>query len=239
MESEIIRYEFEFLDGRRERFDVNLDVSAIESLPEISENPPDWTALGFFRCPNCSLDSGRFSHCPVALGIVPLISCCSDIASFDEVRIRVITPVRTVSKQTTAQRGVSSLMGLLIAISGCPRTRFLKPMARFHLPFANHEETIFRAVSAYLLNQYFSRRQGGSVDMDLDGLKERYRELNIINKAMASRLRAVIKKDSTINALILLDLFAMDIPDAIEDSLDKIRYLFEKSDLIDSVPQSP
>ena len=32
----------------------------------------------------------------------------------------------------------------------------LKPMVRFHLPFATVEETVFRSVSTYLLSQYLA-----------------------------------------------------------------------------------
>jgi hypothetical protein len=33
----------------------------------------------------------------------------------------------------------------------------VKPMARFHLPLASEEETIYRATTMYLLAQYFLR----------------------------------------------------------------------------------
>jgi hypothetical protein len=49
-------------------------------------------------------------------------------------------------------------MGLLIAGSSCPYTHFFKPMARFHLPFANKDETLWRAAATYLLARYFTAR---------------------------------------------------------------------------------
>jgi hypothetical protein len=42
-----------------------------------------------------------------------------------------------------------------VATSGCRYTAYFKPMARFHLPFANEEETAYRAISMYLLSQRF------------------------------------------------------------------------------------
>lgn len=226
MENQVISYRFKFAYGREEVFRVKLDARTLELLPEKPENSSPWTRLDVHQCPNCSLDLQQHRYCPAALAIAPLVAGCGDIVSFDEAEIRVTTPERSVCKETTAQRGVSSLMGLLLATSGCPHTSFLKPMARFHLPFANAEETVFRATSMYLLGEYFSRQAGQPADQNLDGLKTRYERLNVVNKAMTARLRAAIRKDSTINALILLDLFAMDIPDAIEESLEKIRYLF-------------
>jgi len=43
----------------------------------------------------------------------------------------------------------------------------LKPMVRFHLPFASIEETKYRAISMYLLAQYFLYQQGSQPDWDL------------------------------------------------------------------------
>jgi hypothetical protein len=118
-------------------------------------------------------------------------------------------------------------MGLVIATSGCPYTVYLKPMARFHLPLAGEEETIYRAASMYLLAQYFRRGAGMPEDGSLAGLKQIYRDLQVVNTAMAERLRAVAEQDSAVNALVLLDLFAKTVPYSIEDFLADVRYLFE------------
>ena len=59
-----------------------------------------------------------------------------------------------------------------MATSGCPHMDFFKPMARFHLPLANAEETVYRATSMYLLAQYFLQREGKEADMELEGLKK-------------------------------------------------------------------
>ena len=40
-----------------------------------------------------------------------------------------------------------------MATAGCPWTDRLRPMARFHLPFANEAETVYRSVSMYLLSR--------------------------------------------------------------------------------------
>lgn len=84
------------------------------------------------------------------------------------------TTERTVSAETSAQQGLGSLLGLIMATSGCPHTVFFKPMARFHLPFSNESETIYRAVSMYLLSQYFTTREGAPIDAGLDGLRDIY-----------------------------------------------------------------
>jgi hypothetical protein len=162
----------------------------------------------------------------VAVHLRKLIAICKNVLSYDTLHVDIITPERIISRGTTAQRGVSSLMGLIIATSGCPHTNYFKPMARFHLPFASAEETVYRATSMYLLAQYFLRKQGAEADLELKGLAKIYHDIQIINKAMAKRLSAITDKDSAINALVLLDIFAKALPFAIEESLEDVRYLF-------------
>jgi hypothetical protein len=222
-----IRYCFRFPDGRQENYDLKLDAVTLDLLCERPELLPPWTSLDFHRCPNCPLPSQTHPHCPSAAGLVELVTGCSKLPSYDELHVDVITPERTVSKKTSAQRGLSSLMGLIMATSGCPHTSFFKPMARFHLPLASEEETIYRASSMYLLAQYFAHRQGLDADLELKGLKKIYENIQTINRAMSERLRAASKEDSSVNALIILDILAKTLPYAIKDSLEEIRYLFK------------
>jgi hypothetical protein len=78
-------------------------------------------------------------------------------------------------------------------------------MARFHLPLASTEETVYRATSMFLLAQYFAYR---------------------VNRAMAERLRSASEQDAAVNAIVILDLLAKALPDAILDSLTEVRHLF-------------
>ena len=146
--------------------------------------------------------------------------------SFDEVTIDVSTNERIVSQKTTVQRGISSLMGLINATSGCPHTLFFRPMARFHLPFADSYETTYRVASMYLLTQYFLNQAGKEIDLELAGLKRIYKDIQTIDQAMIDRLRVAVKKDVVINALTILDALAKLVPMAIEESLGEIHHLF-------------
>ena len=222
----LIRYRFLFPDNREEHIEVRIDRQSMESLPDASTTPPDWCRLDFHQCPNCPLNTELQPYCPLAAHLVKLVTVCHNVRSHDEVQAEVSTPERTVAKTTTAQRAISSLMGLVMATSGCPHMTFLKPMARYHLPFATEEETIFRVVSTYLLEQYFRHKQAMSVDLELENLKKIYAEIRVVNQAMAARLRTLSAQDSAINAVVLLDIFAKALPYSIEDSLEEIRYLF-------------
>ena len=140
--------------------------------------------------------------------------------------MEVVTAERTIGQRTTAQRAVSSFMGLVAAASGCPRTACFRPMARFHLAFASEEETLYRAASMYALAQYFRQQSGQSVDLELNGLVEMYHQVQLVNRAMAERLRAAFATDAPINARILLDMFAKEMPYAVEERLEALRPLF-------------
>ena len=223
-----IIYRFIFPNGRKEIIEVEIDTQTMESLPAGSGTgkPPSWCKLDFHQCTNCPLRTDTHPYCPLATRLVKLMEVSSDALSYDEVEMEVTTPERMVIQNTTAQRAVSSLMGLIMATSGCPHMSFLKPMARYHLPLASEEETIFRAVSTYLLAQYFRHKNALSMDMELENLKKIYAEIGVVNQSMASRLRTLSVEDSAINAVVLLDIFAKMMPYSIEDSLEEIRYLF-------------
>jgi hypothetical protein len=76
------------------------------------------------------------------------------------------------------------------------------------------------------LAQYFLKKDGQNADLELKGLAEIYHNLHTINTAIAERLRGSSETDSTLNAIVLLDMYALTLPYVIEESLEGIRYLF-------------
>ncbi len=228
-----IRYCFNLGREQQEVFDLQLDARSLEVINVPCRNLPAWTRLEFHQCSHCPLDSKAYPDCPVAVNLALVIGRFDHVVSHDKVDLEVITDERHVSQHTTVQRGISSLLGLLFAASGCPHTAYLKPMARFHLPLASKEDTIFRAAGMYFLAQYFLRKAGKKSDPELDGLKKIYANLHLINKKIAERVRGVTRTDSSVNAVILLDMITHLMPFIIEDHLDEIRHLFT-SYLLDS-----
>jgi len=215
-------YRFTFPDGRSEALDAGTG-----ALPPAL---PAWTELGFHQCGNCPLSSAATKHCPMAVRLVPLVALFEKVRSYDDVSAQVETDERTVTRRTSVQKVLRSLMGLLSASSDCPHIEFLKPMAHYHLPFSSREETIYRVVSTYLLAQHFLRQRGKPADAGLDGLKAHYRELQQVNQGMAARLGAIrdADGDSSVNALVLLDLFAHSLPDSIDADLEELMPAFER-----------
>ena len=222
-----VKYVFRLPNRSHVHFDIVLDPVTLELQGNTREVKPSWTDLGFHQCPNCPLTPDLHPSCPLALGIANLVEKYDGFLSHDTVELEVVTGERRVTQTTSVQRGVSSLMGLVIATCGCPHATFLRPMARYHLPLSSMEETVYRATSMYLLAQYFIGKEGGAADPDLDGLRHRYSEMGIMNMAVADRIRAATKTDSSVNAIIVLDVFAKMVEIEIDESLSRIRSLFQ------------
>lgn len=222
-----IRYRFDMKDGRSEEFDVQLDPETLEIISPPADNLPDWTRLEFHQCPHCPFTSASHPRCPVAVSLVGVIGHFANVVSHNEIDLTVITNERQVSQKTTAQKGISSLVGLLLATSGCPHTGFLKPMARYHLPLASEDETYYRATGMYLLAQYFLRNEGKEADLELDGLKVIYRNLHKLNTMLAERIRSATRADSSVNAVVLLDMISNLMPFVLDEQLFRLRHLFK------------
>lgn len=224
-----IRYRFKFDETRQASVNVVLDARNLTVVRDIRKDLPTWTRLDFNQCPHCPLDRAEHPVCPVAAVLVDVVRRFDKILSYDAVDLEIITAERTVSQHTTAQRGISSLIGLLIPASGCPHTAFFRPMVRFHLPMANKQETLFRAAGTYLLARYFLQKEGhgDGLDLELHGLTQIYKNLNVLNIHVVERLRNATHTDSSLNAIIILDVFTQALPFVIEDHLSELRHLFE------------
>ena len=111
--------------------------------------------------------------------------------------------------------------------SGCSIMEKLKPMVRYHLPFATEEETRYRVISMYVLAQYFLFKRGKTVDWELKKLVDIYDDIQTVNKHFCKRLATIQSKDASINALIVLDCFADFVRFSINKKmLDEIEFLF-------------
>ncbi len=227
MEDIGIRYSFTLEDGSREVFQLRLDPYTLEQKHDEPADRPSWTALEFHQCSHCPLHTDTTPDCPAATHLVNVTRGFARVLSYERVRVEVVTERRTITQELAAQEAISSLMGLIMAVSGCPHTSFFRPMARFHLPFATEQETAYRAASMYLLAQYFLRQAGKECDWELEGLVKIYEQVRTVNRAFVERLRAASEEDATINAIVLLDVYALFLPLAVGESLEQLRSLFE------------
>lgn len=225
MDAYPIRYEFQLDDGRSIAFTVRLHPKTLEILDPPPKPAPDWARLDHARCPSCPLPPGT-ELCPTAAHLAGVVESFARTFSITEADVRVILPERTITKRVAVQSGLSSLIGVYMPASGCPILAALRPMVRFHLPFACELDTVWRAASMYLIAQYFRARSGQSAEWEMRGLAEAYRRIGEVNLAFANRLRGAATYDANINALVLLDVFAKVMPGTIEDGLEGLRELF-------------
>jgi hypothetical protein len=221
-----IKYRFLFDDGQEEAFDIELDPETLSYKVDASAPAPEWTRLGNHQCGNCPLKEKDHPNCPVSVALAPVIQRFAKRISFEEVDLIVTAETREYRKRISLQRGVSAILGLIMATSGCPILDKLRPMAFTHLPMASLEETRYRALSMYLLAQYFRGRRGLSVDWELSGLEAIYAEIGVLNRDFVARLRTLDMEDANFNALVGLDCFCLGNSSAITRSLDKLERIF-------------
>jgi hypothetical protein len=221
-----ISYRFNLGNDRDEFFDILLDPNTLEIINQPPEELPPWTALEFHQCSHCPFTSDTHPHCPLAVTLIQVIGRFNNVVSHNEIELTVSTNERQVFQKTTAQKGISSLVGLMFAASGCPHTAYFKPMARYHLPLASEDETYYRATGMYLLAQYLLHKDGKHADLELEGLKKIYKNLHLLNTMVAERIRSATRSDSSVNAVVLLDMITNLMPFMLDEQLDKIRYLF-------------
>jgi hypothetical protein len=219
-----ISYRFDLPDGSQKSLDLTFDardfrLSNVAPLP-----PPFWTELKYNQCANCPLTAAEHPHCPAALQMAWAIEPLKALVSFDTVGVTVTQPERTIYAETTVQQAMSSVLGLIMATSGCPWTDRLRPMARFHLPFASEIETVYRSVCMFLLARELA---GDGSIRGFAALEELYENLHVVNRDMSRRLGAATRADPARNAMALLDAYTTLLPAALESSLEELKPLFD------------
>jgi len=224
-----LTYRFRFPDGVEQEFLVQLDRQNCSLIAPKRETYPEWTRLDFKQCSHCPLSTDEHSHCPVAVNVVEIVEFFQDSQSVEQAIVEVDTRQRVTKRGKTALfPAISSLIGIYMVTSGCPILDKLRPMARFHLPFADTEETVYRALSMYALAQYFRHKKGQAADWDFEGLKQIYRDINRLNIDFAKRLHNDSISEATTNAITSLDCFAQEIDFSIsEGMLEEIEVLFD------------
>ncbi len=227
-----ITYEFEFQDGKKYFYPLKLDREKISLISERKSPLPPWTKLEHYPCDGCPLIKEKEPYCPIAANISDLIEHFKEIESTETVRITVYTAERNYWKECPVQKGLSSIFGIIMATSNCPVMDFLKPMARFHLPFSTEEETIIRSISLHLLSQYFIAKRRGQPDLSLDLLDRAYSMVQKVNRGICNRISSAIREtkskgDAPSNAVVILDTFSQLLQAEIEENLESFSSLFE------------
>ena len=216
-------YRYRFADGTSKRFDLQLDAADLHLQARRPADLPRWATLPYEKCEHCPLNEKEHAYCPIAANLAGVVEEFKNFLSHERVSVTVECEERVYGKETTVQGGLSPLLGIIMTTSGCPVMEQLKPMVRFHLPFASLDETIFRGVAMYLLAQYFRQQEGKSATWSLEGLAPIYTDVGKVNRDFAKRMQAAAKKDANVNALVNLDVFASMMTFAAEDTLNRLK----------------
>ena len=221
------RYVFKFGNGDRKEFVIHLDPGSLEYIRESEAKPPEWARLGFSQCEGCPLGTTK-EYCPVAVNLVDVVTTFQDRESFEPAEVVIETAQRTYTKNVALQKGISSLLGILMSTSNCPIMDNLRPMTRFHLPFATTVETFYRMISMYITAQFIRSRKGLTPDWELKKLLDIYKKVASVNKGISQRLVNASSKDANVNAVVILHSFGDGISFFVESGLEDIEGMFRQ-----------
>lgn len=219
----VIEYLFKFEDGNT--LDFTVDTNAAKNMKDPSEYP-DWVQLGCEQCSNCPLNVEDSPLCPVAFELHEVVEKTAQKLSYESAQVVVKTPERNYFKDTDLQSGLFSLLGLIMANCECPHFSFLKPLAKFHLPFSNIQETLFRTASTHLLKKYFENKKDSSTEIHLQDLKTNYDQLDLVNRAVLERIKIISKGDANKNAIVALNIFAQMFSAEFDNEFEMLEEIF-------------
>ena len=179
-------YTFRFDTGRVESFNLELDDDSFALQPHsIATTSEPWMELERNQCTACTLTRYHYPLCPVAANLGGIVSPFSNDTSSTIVTTQVDFRGRLIEKRCKLRNGLSSMVGLVMATSGCPILDKLRPMAYTHQPFSSIDETIYRAVSGYLLAQYLRNKEELETPCEIKGLTEIYAAITHLNQSFA------------------------------------------------------
>jgi len=214
----IFKYSFRYLDGTIKKLAIELDNNTLSFINK-EDSPPTWAKLENSKCPNCTLDPSKNKYCPIAKNLTGLVEMFQSSDSSEKVEITLKSQERSYTKRSTLQRGLSSIIGIIMTSSGCSILDKLRPLVRYHLPLASLDETRFRVISMYLIAQYYRKENDLEPDWELNDLSKLYAEIQIVNKFFCDRLIAMNMEDASTNALTILNCFANYIPFSLTEDL--------------------
>lgn len=219
------------------RFQVKLDRQEFDA----NDGSPhaDWTRLGVHQCQNCPLKCSERNYCPAAADLEQVVEQFRGISSYETVQVEVVTSQRTYTKTCDVQTGLRSLIGLIMSTSHCPWFSRLRGLAQTHLPFANLEETLSRVVGAYLIQQYFTQRDGGTPDYSLGKLEDLYRGLAKANESFKRRLEFASSQDANVNAMCALSVISQGVSFFISEHLEHLKAHFAPHPMTANLPSTP
>lgn len=211
-----IHYSVTKPDGGTVDFDIRLDEHGL--LEDMPDRAPAWTRLKGGRCPDCTAPKGA---CRAALSIVPVVDGFKAIDSLQLVKARVTTATYTAEVNCPASKVASSVMGLRMAASGCPKIAPFRAMALYHQPFSTLEETVIRAAGFMLLGRWAHGTL--ATEQPFEPLINAWLKLEEVNLRVGRSLDDHSATDGAANGLVNLDMFAKAGVFGLQSALDALK----------------
>jgi hypothetical protein len=221
-----ITYDFAFHNGTAKKFAIEIDKKNLSLITGRSQDPPAWALLEYQQCANGPLDNAIHTYCPIAANLSGIVQEFREVTSSDKVDVTVTVKERKYLKTTSIQEGLSPLLGIIMSTSGCPVMDPLKPMVRYHLPFASLDETVYRMVSMFLVAQLVREQAGKKPEWRIEGLAKIYGEVKKLNKEFGQRMIVAARSDANVHALVNLNVFAVMVPLVAEKMLKEMTSCF-------------
>lgn len=203
------------------KVELERDVLAIDRSVPVT----DWTRLDYHKCTNCPLNSAEHPACPAAVDLKTVVEDFRGLPAFRKAWTHVRTEEREYSKLVNLEVVLRSLLGLIMATSGCPILGRLKPIARCHLPFATDSEFVLRTVSTYVLRELLKHREGRIADWELSALPQDFAQLQLVNQALWHRIHDVCAGDTNLKAFLGFFSMASSMVYSLDTQLEKVRPL--------------
>ena len=211
-----VTYSVEKPDGEVVEFVIRLDENGLLEDPPTAG--PAWTRMAGEPCLDCAV---RGSGCRAALAIAPVVEAFIGIDSLQQVRARASQSNHSTEINGPVSRVVSSIMGLVMAASGCPKIAPFRAMAVYHQPFSTLEETVIRAAGFLLLGRWAHGTLAN--ENPFAPLIEAWQQLEQVNLNISRSLQDYCTTDAALNGLVNLDMFAKAGAFGLESALAALR----------------
>lgn len=208
-------YKISTLGGTVFPISVVLDA---QGLNDKCARPVNLAAEPGIECEDCEV---RHGICVAEASLRDVVLAFGELQSTEILRAEVDTDGRRVSIEAPAARVLGSLMGLLMASSGCPRLIPFRAMALFHQPFSTPEETAIRAASFTLMRAWAQSRL--HPEYTFDELLVIWESLESVNRHVWRKILAQADSDAAVNGIAFLDALAKLGALGLESALEAIN----------------
>jgi hypothetical protein len=208
--------------GTKIHIPIQLDERGLKRNPEAAADAPEMPAgVSEYMGEDCRACERHYRHCKAETAIVDVAERFDDLHSTDFITTEVTIEGRTVRLESPAPRALASLMGLLMASSGCPRLIPFRAMALFHQPFATAEENVVRAAGFWLIRCW---TQGTTTEESpFTALQQVWDSLEDVNRHVGEKLLARTTSDAASNGIAFLDVLAKMGTLGLDSALDMLR----------------